>query len=132
MLFISGVELASAARAINNGVHDPVKQKENWTIMLITMGVIIVFSNDGIGFLSGLVAALILAVERLGLREWFNKFIEGVRDIPYKWKHHDAFQYRQQPQVKTPVESVDSERNPAEFYNSTLPKPVTSSHPAQQ
>ncbi|KAI8150321.1 hypothetical protein BJV82DRAFT_586756 [Fennellomyces sp. T-0311] len=126
MLFISGVELASAARAVNNGVHDPVKQKENWIIMLITMGVIIVFSNDGIGFLSGFVAAIILAMERLGLREWYAAFIQGVRDIPYKWKHHDAFQYRQQPEVKAPTESVDSERNPAELYP-TLPKPATAS-----
>ncbi|KAI7850540.1 hypothetical protein BDC45DRAFT_572778 [Circinella umbellata] len=105
MLFISGVELASAARAINNGVSDEVKQKENWTVMLVTMAALVAYSNDGIGFLAGLVTALILAVERLGIRKWFEEFIRALKDLPHKWKNQEAFQYNKpcnaNPDLKT-------------------------------
>ncbi|KAI9244464.1 hypothetical protein BDA99DRAFT_472579 [Phascolomyces articulosus] len=133
MLFISGIELASAARAVNNGVTDEAKQKENWTIMLVTMGVIIAYSNDGVGFLSGLVAALILAVQRLGIRAWFKSFFAGIREMPSKWKHQEAFQYNKPTDVssdfKAPMNGngphevvVDPERGPKEIYT---PKPTT-------
>ncbi|KAG2223164.1 hypothetical protein INT45_011510 [Circinella minor] len=93
MLFISGIELASAARAVNNGIHDEKKQKENWTIMLTTMGVIIAYSNVGAGFVAGFVVAFLLSVQRLGVRKWYVSFIQGIEDIPSKWKHQDAFVY---------------------------------------
>ncbi|KAI9484687.1 hypothetical protein BDB00DRAFT_792655 [Zychaea mexicana] len=124
MLCISGIELASAPRAVNNGVHDEMKQKEKWTTMLMTMGVILTYGNFGIGFLAGLVAALILAAQRLGTRAWYRSFMQGIKDIPSKWKHQDSFMYRQQPATKTT--EVSQEVPPSELYSPTLPKPVTS------
>jgi hypothetical protein len=47
--------------------------------MLITTGSLVAFSNDGIGFLTGMVAAVLLAVQRLGPRVWYERFIEGVK-----------------------------------------------------
>ncbi|KAI9484683.1 hypothetical protein BDB00DRAFT_965006 [Zychaea mexicana] len=128
LLFISGVELASAARALNNGVYDEVKQKENWTVMLVTLGVIIAYGNDGIGFLSGLVAALILSVQRLGIREWFGALVRNIKEMPTIWRHQDAFQYKpQNVENKAHEESIESDRQPNETYSHpTLPKPVTS------
>ena len=107
MLFISGVELASAARAINNGVDDEAKQKENWTVMLVTMAVVVAYSNDGIGFLAGLVTAFILAVERLGIREWFKAFIKAVKDLPHNWKNQEAFQYNKPCAAKPDSKAYD-------------------------
>lgn len=126
MLFISGIELASAARAVNNGIYDEKKQKENWTIMLITMGAIIAYSNIGIGFVAGLVVALLLPVQRLGVREWYVSFIQGIRDIPSKWRHPDAFVYKHETVVDKAHygDSEDSERQPLlDCNNNNLSKP---------
>ncbi|KAI9020906.1 hypothetical protein CLU79DRAFT_204578 [Phycomyces nitens] len=86
MLFVSGVELAHAAQAINRGVESDVIRAENWTIMLVTMGALVAFSNDGIGFVTGLVVAVLLSVQRLGIRTWFAHFVEAIRVLPSKWK----------------------------------------------
>ncbi|KAJ8658657.1 hypothetical protein O0I10_005697 [Lichtheimia ornata] len=119
LLFISGVELGSAARAVNNGVTEEWKQRENWTIMLITMGAIIAFSNDGIGFLTGLVTAVLLAMQRLGPIQWCRCVIDGIKMLPYNWKHQDAFVYRKASSDVKPIMDADDTRRDG------LPKPVT-------
>ncbi|KAI9244463.1 hypothetical protein BDA99DRAFT_529043 [Phascolomyces articulosus] len=111
MLFISGVELASAARSVNKGVEDEDRQKENWTILLVTMGTIIAYSNVGIGFVSGLITALLLAIQRLGFYAWYICFIQGIKDIPSKWKQQDVFIYKQYPSVTVKSYYSDSENS---------------------
>ncbi|GJJ70364.1 hypothetical protein EMPS_02713 [Entomortierella parvispora] len=58
MLFISGVELGAAARSVNDGVVDDQKRHANFIVMTVTAGMLVGFSNDGIGFLGGMVTAL--------------------------------------------------------------------------
>ncbi|KAH8556387.1 hypothetical protein BGW37DRAFT_510961 [Umbelopsis sp. PMI_123] len=79
LLFVSGLELAIAARSVNDKVTDESIKYENFLIMLITTGSLVAFSNDGIGFLTGMIAAVLLAVQRLGPRVWYERFIEGVK-----------------------------------------------------
>lgn len=86
MLFISGIELGCAARSINDFERDDIKKRENFTIMLITAGALVAYSNDGIGFLSGLLSAVILSMQRLGIKTWYRHTIEGIRSIPEQWK----------------------------------------------
>lgn len=52
--------------------------------MLVTAAVITVY-NTGIGFLAGLVAAVLLSMQRLGLKTWCVSFIEAVKLIPKNW-----------------------------------------------
>lgn len=57
--------------------------------MLITMGSLVAFSNDGIGFLTGIVGAVLLAVQRLGPKLWYERFMEGVKALkPRKARAH--------------------------------------------
>ncbi|KAI7868481.1 hypothetical protein BDF14DRAFT_1793765 [Spinellus fusiger] len=88
MLFVSGVELAHSASSINDNVQDEVLKRENWTIMLVSMGALVAFSNDGIGFLTGLVVAILLSLERLGIRTWWSHFCQAFRQLPSKWRNH--------------------------------------------
>ncbi|RUS27797.1 hypothetical protein BC938DRAFT_482720 [Jimgerdemannia flammicorona] len=50
MLFVSGAELAMASRSINLDVDKDEIQRENYLVMLVTMGMLVAFKNDGIGF----------------------------------------------------------------------------------
>jgi MFS superfamily sulfate permease-like transporter len=86
MLFISGVELACAARSINDNVHDNDQKRENFVIMLLTMGSLVAYSNDGIGFVAGLVSAALLSMQRLGMRKWFKHTLAGFKSVPRVWK----------------------------------------------
>lgn len=86
MLFISGVELGCAARSVNDFEQDDVRKRENFTIMLLTAGALVAYSNDGIGFLAGLVSAVILSMERLGLSTWYQHTLEGFKSFPREWK----------------------------------------------
>ncbi|KAI7850541.1 hypothetical protein BDC45DRAFT_572779 [Circinella umbellata] len=90
------------------------KQKENWTIMLTIMGVIIAYSNVGTGIVAGSVFTFLLSVQRLGARKWYVSFIQGIKDIPSKWKHQDAFMYKCESAVaKTHYGDLESfERQP--------------------
>ncbi|KAL0095543.1 hypothetical protein J3Q64DRAFT_1857384 [Phycomyces blakesleeanus] len=112
MLFVSGVELAHAAQAINRGVENNTIRAENWTIMLATMGALVAFSNDGIGFVTGLVVAVLLSVQRLGVQAWWEHFVEAIRVLPSKWKdQHGESQSPclplHQPIALSPDESED-------------------------
>jgi hypothetical protein len=49
-------------------VQDEFRRRENFTIMMMTAGALVAYSNYGIGFIAGLITAVILAMTRLGLR----------------------------------------------------------------
>ncbi|KAI9473970.1 MAG: hypothetical protein EXX96DRAFT_580048 [Benjaminiella poitrasii] len=87
MLFISGVELGSAARTLNEDVEDDTKRRENFTIMLLTTGSLVAYSNDGIGFCAGLVSAALLALQRLGLKAWLRELKDGLWSVPSVWRN---------------------------------------------
>lgn len=86
MLFISGVELGSAARSVNDFEEDDMRKRENFTILLLTAGSLVAYSNDGIGFVAGLVSAALLAMQRLGLRTWAQRTLEGFKSVPSVWR----------------------------------------------
>ncbi|RUS14836.1 hypothetical protein BC938DRAFT_477185 [Jimgerdemannia flammicorona] len=69
MLFVSGAELAMASRSVNLDVDKDEIQRENYLVMLVTMGMLVAFKNDGIGFVAGCVAAVLLFWQRVGWRE---------------------------------------------------------------
>ncbi|RUP49440.1 hypothetical protein BC936DRAFT_142515 [Jimgerdemannia flammicorona] len=73
MLFVSGAELAMASRAINLDVDKDEIQRENYLVMLVTMGMLVAFKNDGIGFVAGCVAAVLLFWQRVGWRETMKR-----------------------------------------------------------
>ncbi|KAI7907856.1 uncharacterized protein BX663DRAFT_12969 [Cokeromyces recurvatus] len=87
LLFISGVELGSTARTLNDGIEDVEKQRENFTIMLLTAGALVSYSNDGIGFCAGLVSAILLAMQRLGIKEWSKLARENICSVPHVWRN---------------------------------------------
>ncbi|KAH6569737.1 hypothetical protein BASA50_009732 [Batrachochytrium salamandrivorans] len=63
MLAVAGLELASCARDVH--VYTPIEEyQDNFIILLITAGGLIGFSNDGVGFALGCLAALILGASR--------------------------------------------------------------------
>ncbi|KAI8073024.1 hypothetical protein BC940DRAFT_290362 [Gongronella butleri] len=86
MLFTSAIELAFAANAVVAGETDPLKKKEKWVSMLVTAGSMVAFSNAGIGFLAGLACAILLSMQRLGLKDWCKECVTAVKLIPYNWK----------------------------------------------
>lgn len=55
--------------------------------MLITMGSLVAFSNDGIGFLAGMVGSVLLAIQRLGAKVWYDQFKEGFKSIKLQKKN---------------------------------------------
>ncbi|KAI8581924.1 hypothetical protein K450DRAFT_206868 [Umbelopsis ramanniana AG] len=89
MLFVSGLELATAARSVNDKVEDDRIKYENFLVMLITMGSLVAFSNDGIGFLTGMVGSVLLAIQRLGPKDWYEQFKEGVRSLRLQKQNTD-------------------------------------------
>jgi MFS superfamily sulfate permease-like transporter len=86
MLFISGIELGCAARSVNDLTNDEHRKRENFTIMLLTAGSLVAYSNDGIGFCAGLVSAALLSMQRLGLRDWFKYTLDGFKSVPRVWR----------------------------------------------
>ncbi|ORZ02307.1 hypothetical protein BCR43DRAFT_465283 [Syncephalastrum racemosum] len=138
MLFISAIELASSIQKLDANVSDPAQRRENWVIMLITMGAITTFSNDGIGFLAGMAAAVLLSMQRLGLRTWSARFMEGVVALPRHWRDQNAFRItatdvKQQtyPHRDEEDRASSSGRNTGleetfQPHPNDLPKPVTS------
>lgn len=139
MLFISAIELASSIQKLDANVSDPAERRENWVIMLVTMGALTTFSNDGIGFLAGMAAAVLLSMQRLGLRTWSTRFIEGVMALPRHWRDQNAFRISA-TDVKQPTYSHRDEEDGASSsgrntgleetfqpHANDIPKPVTSS-----
>jgi hypothetical protein len=57
--------------------------------MMMTAGALVAYSNDGIGFMAGLITAVILAMTRLGLRHWWDSFYGALKSIPREWKHQN-------------------------------------------
>ncbi|KAL1916579.1 uncharacterized protein VTP21DRAFT_5770 [Calcarisporiella thermophila] len=68
MLFVSGVELAMAARSVNRGVEGQRAQMRNFLVMILTGGLLIGFKNDGIGFVGGCISAVLLYLQA----KWFG------------------------------------------------------------
>lgn len=119
MMFISGVELGSAARSINDHEPDEARRRENFTIMLLTAGSLIAYSNDGIGFLAGLVSAFLLSVQRLGLKSCLYSCLEALKSIPQRWKdqgkstlpqhvHNTTLANEQEERVPVPVQKASN------------------------
>ncbi|KAI9262731.1 hypothetical protein BY458DRAFT_587835 [Sporodiniella umbellata] len=107
MMFISGVELGSAAKSVNDHEPDENRKKENFTIMLLTAGSLIAYSHDGIGFLAGLTSAFLLAFQRLGPKACLNSVLKSVYSIPQKWKDQSIPTSSQQ--LPTSSSSVDEQ-----------------------
>lgn len=125
MLFISAIELASAARVLNQNEPDLVKQKENYLVMLITMGTIFAFSNDGIGFLCGMGAAILLAIQRLGLRQWCVDVWNGFRALPSVWLDPHAHYMKRETSNSSSSTSEGVRESASVYENAGLPKPAT-------
>jgi subtilisin family serine protease len=53
------------------------------------MGSLVAFSNDGIGFLAGMVGSVLLAIQRLGAKEWYEQFKEGVNSLKLQKQNTD-------------------------------------------
>ncbi|CAB4414391.1 unnamed protein product [Rhizophagus irregularis] len=60
MLFVSGAELSSAARNfVRKGDHDDDEtKKKNFTLVIVTAGLLVGFQNDGIGYIGGMLNPL--------------------------------------------------------------------------
>lgn len=86
MLFISGVELGCAARTVNDFEPNEMLKRENFTMMLLTTGTLVAYSNDGIGFVCGLVSATLLSMQRLGISTWLNHTLDGFKSVPQVWR----------------------------------------------
>ncbi|CAI2166486.1 20625_t:CDS:2 [Funneliformis geosporum] len=61
MLFVSGAELSSAARNFMNtrDLKDDDETKRNFTLVIITAGLLVGFQNDGIGYVGGMIGLMI-------------------------------------------------------------------------
>ncbi|KAJ2964230.1 hypothetical protein NQZ79_g807 [Umbelopsis isabellina] len=81
MLFVSGLELAMAARSVLDNAADSRIKYENFLVMLVTTGSLVAFSNDGIGFLTGMVTAAVIAAQRLGARCWFERCVKRIKSL---------------------------------------------------
>ncbi|CEG76031.1 hypothetical protein RMATCC62417_10987 [Rhizopus microsporus] len=123
MMFISGVELGCSARSINDHETDDTRKRENFTLMLLTAGALVAYSNDGIGFVTGLVSAVLLSVQRLGVREWWHQLSKGIQSIPQRWtsqrdyseERTDALPESQEERVSVVIKKspgYESQQNP--------------------
>jgi hypothetical protein len=70
-----------AARSVLDNAADSRIKYENFLVMLITTGSLVAFSNDGIGFLTGMVAAAIVAAQRLGPRCWYERCVKRMTSL---------------------------------------------------
>ena len=67
MLFVSAIELGSAARTVNDGVVGSQNRHSNYIAMIITASMTVGFKNTGIGFVGGMVyAACFYIASRFG------------------------------------------------------------------
>ncbi|KAF7730170.1 hypothetical protein EC973_002778 [Apophysomyces ossiformis] len=121
MLFVSGVELASAARAITFTEGNVEVQKDAWTLMMTTAGALVAFGNDGIGFLTGLVVAILLALQRLGVRVWCVQTIQAIRELPQKWRDQQTLQQKRLPTHSEPASERDVPESSGASIDSTKP-----------
>ncbi|ORX79649.1 sulfate transporter [Basidiobolus meristosporus CBS 931.73] len=60
MLFVSGLELAMAARNFSKPGDSQATRNRNFLIVLVSGGMLMTFKNDGVGFVSGIVAYICL------------------------------------------------------------------------
>ncbi|CAG8599129.1 13753_t:CDS:2 [Funneliformis mosseae] len=67
MLFVSGAELSSAARNfMNTRDHkDDDETKKNFTLVIVTAGLLVGFQNDGIGYIGGMLVSLLFYITRV-------------------------------------------------------------------
>ncbi|RIA79376.1 hypothetical protein C1645_702196 [Glomus cerebriforme] len=64
MLFVSGAELSSAARNFMSDFNDDETKKKNFTLVIITAGLLVGFQNDGIGYIGGMVVSFLFFITR--------------------------------------------------------------------
>jgi hypothetical protein len=83
------LKLATAARSVNDKVEDERIKYENFLVMIITMGSLVAFSNDGIGFLTGMIGSVLLAIQRLGPSNWYEQFKEGIMSLKLQKQNTD-------------------------------------------
>lgn len=124
MLFISGVELGCAARSVNDLANDEYRKRENFTIMLLTTGSLVAYSNDGIGFCAGLVSATLLSMQRLGLRNWFKHTLDGFKSVPRVWRDQNLVSLTL---PVTTVENAQGEEERINIVNDTNKPPLYNS-----
>ena len=67
MLFVSGAELACAARnfMVSDDNDDDEMKKRNFTLVIVTAGLLVGFQNDGIGYIGGMLVSLLFFLIRL-------------------------------------------------------------------
>lgn len=70
-----------AARSVLDNATDSRIKYEHFLVMLVTTGSLVAFSNDGIGFLTGMVTAAIIAAQRLGARCWFERCVKRLKSL---------------------------------------------------
>ncbi|KAI8048133.1 uncharacterized protein B0P05DRAFT_564602, partial [Gilbertella persicaria] len=137
MLFISGIELGCAARSVNDNIKDEIHKRENFVILLLTTGSLVAYSNDGIGFVAGLVSAALLSMQRLGLKTWIKYTWEGIKSVPYVWKDQTMKKFELPTTVSTnlheetvPVSSSSTSKPPV--YDSQMIKPSSTQNVDQK
>jgi MFS superfamily sulfate permease-like transporter len=66
MLFVSGAELSSAARNFmsTRDYDDDETKKKNFTLVIVTAGLLVGFQNDGIGYIGGMLVSFLFFITR--------------------------------------------------------------------
>ncbi|CEP16428.1 hypothetical protein [Parasitella parasitica] len=118
MLFISGIELGCAARSVNDLADDDYRRRENFTVMLLTAGSLVAYSNDGVGFCAGLVSAALLSMQRLGLRDWSIHTLNGFKSVSRVWRDQNLIPLAL-PVAHSSSSSSSSSTAPAESHHTT-------------
>jgi MFS superfamily sulfate permease-like transporter len=78
MLFVSGIELSAAARNFMNTCDhdDDETKKKNFTLVIVTAGLLVGFQNDGIGYIGGMLISLLFFITRFSIPIISNLFME--------------------------------------------------------
>ncbi|KAJ1910479.1 hypothetical protein H4219_006201 [Mycoemilia scoparia] len=76
MLFIASVELGVNARNFTLHKNNPYRLREDFVVLVATAASLSAFSNDGLGFITGMAIALVFWIRR---RYWFGENGDGVR-----------------------------------------------------
>ncbi|EER36359.1 sulfate transporter [Histoplasma capsulatum H143] len=114
MVIAAGLELASVGESLNtarawdltkhpgsgnasglgrsgSGLSDAEK-KQRWTVMMVTVGMLVAFKNDGIGFLAGMVCHWTYSLPAL-IEKVKRKYGEGRIRLPGTGRSNDFVDY---------------------------------------